>query len=234
MWPTPYLEGADGSNEEDQVHIDIRKWFRKQLSLVSYLFVYVLHLKLCILHFCVLQHSSHIHSQVLCIPHLCICVHCWSVKRIRDVLGLTFVFLNAPSYILHSTVRVFALCMHFLFLQKKKFNFLNYILHYVYAFFVYASIFQVFKLHFSFYILCLCNMYAFFVSTFFICVDLFFLIRWLHSTLCLCMCVCAHRVCSFCSTLYRIFAIFILSFGCYLCVEVYHWRFEIFHLLTEK
>jgi len=155
MWPTPYLEGGDGSNKEDQVCIDIRKWFRKKLSLVFYLFVYVLHLELCILHFYVLRHLSHIHSQVLCIPCLCIYAHCWGVKRIRDVSSLTFMFLKAPSYILHSTLCVCALCMHFLFLQIYLFNFLNYILQYVCAFFVYASLSQV-SLHFTLCVSTLC------------------------------------------------------------------------------
>jgi hypothetical protein len=188
------------------------------LSLVSCLFVYVLHLELCILHFCVFRHSSHIHSQVLCIPRLCVCAHYWSVKRIKDVWGLMFVLLKAPSYILHSTLCVYALYMHFLSLQIYLFNSLSYILHCVCAFFVYASISQVFKLHFAFYILCLCTMYAFFV-----CIHLFFLILWLHFTLCLCMCVCAHCVYSFCYTLYRIFASFVLNLRCF----TYVWRFII-------
>ncbi len=85
MWPTINLECGDGSSEEDQMCISIQKQFRKQVSLVSCLFVYVLHLKLCILHFRVLCHSSNIHSQVLCIPCLCVYAHCWSAKRIRDV-----------------------------------------------------------------------------------------------------------------------------------------------------
>jgi hypothetical protein len=132
MWPTPHLEGGNGSNEEDQVRINIWTWFRRQLSLISYLFVYVLHLELRILHFCAFHHSSHIHSQVLCIPRLCICVHCWNVKKIRVVWGLTFVFLKAPSYILHFVfvhcVCTFCLCNFLIF-------FLNYILHCVCAFF---------------------------------------------------------------------------------------------------
>jgi hypothetical protein len=63
-----------------------------------------------------------------------------------------FVFIKAPNYILHSTLCVNALCMHFLSLQIYLFNFISYILHYVCAFFVYASISQDFKLHFAFYI----------------------------------------------------------------------------------
>ncbi len=134
---------------------------------------------------------------------------------------MCFARLQITFYIIH-----IALCMHFLSLQIYLFNSLSYILHNVCAFFVYASIFQVFKLDFAFYNLCLCTMYAFFV-----CIHLLLKIMWLCSTLCLCMCVCAHCVCS---TLYKIFAIFILNFGCYLCVEVYHWRFEVLHFLIEK
>ncbi len=146
------------------------------LHLVSHLFVYVLHLKLCILHFHVFCHLSHIYSQVLCIPCLCVCAHCWNVKRIKDVWGLRFMSLKAPSYTLHYALCICALCMHFLSLQIYFTNFLSYILHYVYAFSIYASISQVSKLHFTFCIFCLCNMYALFVPTFSICVDLFFFI----------------------------------------------------------
>lgn len=60
---------------------------------------------------------------------------------------------------------------------------------------------------------CIFCLYIFYLCRF------IFLILWLHSTLCLCMCLCARRVCSFCSTLYRFFAISIYSFGCYLCVR---------------
>jgi len=67
------------------MHVGIQKQFRRQMSLVSHLFVYVLHLELCILHFHVLRHSSHICSQVLCNPQFCVCAHCWSVKRIKDL-----------------------------------------------------------------------------------------------------------------------------------------------------
>jgi CDP-diglyceride synthetase len=56
----------------------------------------------------------------------------------------------------------------------------------------------------------------------------------LFLAMCLCMCVCAHYVYLFCSTLYKIFAIFSLSFECYLCAEVCDWRFEILHLRTKK
>jgi len=51
------------------------------------------------------------------------------------------VFLKASSYLLHSTLCVCALCMHFLSLQIYFSNSLNYILHYVYALSTYASIF---------------------------------------------------------------------------------------------
>lgn len=163
MWPTPYLEGGDGSNKEDQVCIDIRKWFRKKLSLVFYLFVYVLHLELCILHFYVFHHLSHIHSQVLCIPCLCIYAHCWGVKRIRDVSGLTFMFFKAPSYILHSTLCVCALCMHFLSLQIYLFNFLNYI-YYIFVHFLsmHLSLKSLYILHFVFvHYVCIFCLYSF-------------------------------------------------------------------------
>jgi len=123
MWPTTYLKGGDGSSEEDQVHVSTQKRFRRQMSLVSHLFVYVLHLELCILHFHALRHSSHICSQVLCIPRLCVYAHCWSVKRIKDVWSLRSMFLKAPSYILHSALCVCALCMHFLSLQIYFSNF---------------------------------------------------------------------------------------------------------------
>jgi hypothetical protein len=46
MWPTTYVKGGDGLSKEDQMRIGIRKRFRKQVSLVSCLFVYVLHLEL--------------------------------------------------------------------------------------------------------------------------------------------------------------------------------------------
>jgi hypothetical protein len=48
--------------------------------------------------------------------------------------------LKAPSYTLHSALCICALRMHFLSLQIYFTNFLNYILHYVYAFSIYASI----------------------------------------------------------------------------------------------
>jgi hypothetical protein len=115
MWPTPYLEGGDGSNKEDQVCIDIRKWFRKKLSFVFLLICLCFTLRA--LHFALLCASSFVTYSFPC---LCINAHCWSVNRIRDVSGLTFMFLKPSNYILHSTFCVCALCMHFLSLQKKK------------------------------------------------------------------------------------------------------------------
>lgn len=143
MRPTTNLEGGDGLSEEDQMHIGIQKQFRNQVCFVSCLFVYVLYLKLCILHFCVLHHSSNIHSQVLCIPCLCIYARCWSAKRIRDVWGLRYVSLKAPSYILHSTLCVCALCMHFLSLQIYFSNSLNYIVSVHFMFRIYLSSLQI-------------------------------------------------------------------------------------------
>jgi hypothetical protein len=89
-------------------------------------------------------------------------------------------------------------------------------------FFVYASISQVFKLYFSFYIfvfvhyVCIFCLYVFYLCTFFI-----KKLR-LHFTLCLCMCVCANCVCSFCFTLYRSLQFLFWALG-----VTYVWRFII-------
>jgi hypothetical protein len=91
------------------------------------------------------------------------------------------------------------------------------------------------ELHFTFYTLCLCTMYTLFVFALSIYVDIIFLILLVaFDIVSMHVYVCAHCVYSFCSKLYKIFVVFILSFGCYLCVEVCHQRFEILHLLTKK
>jgi hypothetical protein len=199
MCLTTYLKGGDGSTEEDQMQIGIWKRFRKQVSLVSSLFVYVLHLELCILHFRVLHHSSNIHSQVLCIPCLCDYAHCWSAKRIRDVWDLCLSKLRITFYILHFVF------MHYVCtfcLQIYFSNYLSYILHCVYALYI---------LHLSFkspnYILhstlCLCTMYAFFVFALFVYVDILFLILLVaFYIVSMHVYVCAHCVYSFCFKLY--------------------------------
>ncbi len=124
-------------------------------------------------------------------------------------------FFKAPSYILHYTLCVCALCMHFLFLHFLSMeiyfsNSLSYTLHCAYALFVCAS--MSFKsvnyiLHSTFVfvhcVFCLCIFFC-----------RFFFLNSLNQIL--------HSVYSFCFILYRIFAVSTLSFGCYLCVEVCH------------
>ncbi len=60
--------------------IDIRKQFRKQVSLVSCLFVYVLHLKLCICTF-VFFVICQIFIHKSCASHVCVSILIVRVQR---------------------------------------------------------------------------------------------------------------------------------------------------------
>jgi hypothetical protein len=46
--------------------------------------------------------------------------------------------------------------------------------------------------------------------------------------------VCVCTLCLFTLFYTKVFVVSILSFGSYLCVKVYHWRFEVLHLLIEN